>query len=97
MLTIGERVECVDKKSTHFGEKGNFIGWVANGFKVKFDNGKEDLFLACDLKTLNSQEDKIIEKIVKTDDEVIIYLKNGERLNYLAVVDDLGSPKLIES
>jgi len=52
VLKIEDRVECVDEKCPNFGERGTFIGWVANAFKVKFDNGKEGLYLACDLKKI---------------------------------------------
>lgn len=53
MIKVGERVECIEKKSMFFGQKGTFTGWLANGLKVKFDNGREGLFLVCDLKKLS--------------------------------------------
>lgn len=54
MITVGQRVECIDRKSIYYGEYGTFTGWLANALKVTFDSGKEGLFLACDLKKLNS-------------------------------------------
>lgn len=52
MIKVKERVECVDEKSSHFGEKGTFIGYIANGLKIKFDDGKEDLFLPSSLRKI---------------------------------------------
>ena len=37
--------------------EGTFIGWLANGLIVEFDSGKEGLFLACDLKKINTIEE----------------------------------------
>jgi hypothetical protein len=52
VIKVGERVECVDQQSPNFGKKGYFIGFLANGFKIKFDDGSSELFLASDLKIL---------------------------------------------
>lgn len=52
MIKLGERVECTDKKSSHFGKQGAFIGFLANGIKIQFDDGTEGLFLANSLKKL---------------------------------------------
>lgn len=52
MIEVGERVKCIDRNSDLFGEKGTFTGWLANGLKVKFDNGKTGLYLPCDLETI---------------------------------------------
>lgn len=52
MIEIGERVECTDRKSIYLGERGTFAGFLANAFKIRFDSGKEGLFLACDFKKL---------------------------------------------
>ena len=57
MIATGERVQCIDKKSLYYGQEGTFIGWLANGLIVEFDSGKEGLFLACDLKKINTIEE----------------------------------------
>lgn len=52
MIKAGERVECTDSKNPHFGKKGTFTGFLANGLKIKFDDGTTDLFLASSLKKI---------------------------------------------
>ncbi|WP_336769795.1 hypothetical protein [Bacillus bombysepticus] len=52
MIKIGERVKCTDKDSQHYGKQGAFIGYLANGLKIQFDDGTEGLFLACSLKKI---------------------------------------------
>lgn len=55
-MEIGQRVECTDKKSTAFGKQGVFEGFLANAWKVTFDDGGTGLFLACDLKKVGTEE-----------------------------------------
>ena len=70
MIKNGVRVECIDKKSSHFGKAGTFIGFLSNGLKVKFDDGTQDLFLASSLKKLKEENDEFEEKIKE-------YLRNN--------------------
>lgn len=50
MIEIGERVECIERSSPHYKKRGEFVGFLANGFKVRFDDGTSGLFLANSLK-----------------------------------------------
>lgn len=52
MIADNTKVECTDRESPFFGKQGVFIGYLANGMKIKFVDGKEGLFLPSSLKKI---------------------------------------------